>query len=174
MGQYDDDICMKLITAFLFICIFTFCNISPVFAQTPPPTPAPLPQVQWTNEFTAEDKPWAITTLLKNFIEGFDSILGGLIFYTPNPFTETIILKDGTEIPGVSRYRNMFSQLAIPISAIAIAVIAITKIGSESIHELKSFALPFLITIVLFITVPTGLSYTIQFNNLLVEKIATT
>ncbi len=165
---------MKLLTVFLLFCTLTFINLSPVFAQEPVPTPVPAPQVQWTNEFTVEEKPWAITTLLKNFIEGFDSILGGLIFYTPDPFTETITLKDGSEIPGVSKYRDMFSQLAIPISAIAIAIIAITKIGSDNVHELKSFGLRFLITIILFITVPTTLSYTIQFNNLLVEKISTT
>jgi len=172
--QYDSDICMKLITAILLFCAILFLNLSPVFAQEPPPTPIPQPQIQWTNDFTVEEKPWTITTLLKNFIEGFDSILGGLIFYTPDPFSDTITFKDSTEIPGVSRYRDMFFQLAIPISAIAIAIIAITKIGSDNVHELKSFGLRFLITIVLFITIPSALSYSIQFNNLLVEKITTT
>ncbi len=172
--QYDSDICMKLITAILLFCVLTFFNLSPIFAQEPVPTPPSLPQVQWTNDFTVEDKPSVIITLLQDFIQGFDSFMGGFIFYTPDPFGETIKLKDGSEIPGISKYRDIFYQLAIPISAIAIAVIAITRVGSDNAQELKSFGLRFLMTIILFITVPTVLSYTIQFNNLLVEKITTT
>lgn len=174
MEQYNADICMKLITAILLFCAALLLNLSPVFAQTPSPTPAPLPQIQWTNEFTVEDNSSIIIALLKNFIEGFDSFMGGFIFYTPDPFGETIQLKDSSEIPGITKYRDMFYQLAIPISAIAIAAIAITKVGSDNTHELKSFGMRFLMTIILFITVPIVLSYTIQFNNLLVEKITTT
>jgi len=172
--QYDSDICMKLITAILLFCVLTLFNLSPIFAQEPVPTPPSLPQVQWTNDFTVEDKPSVIITLLQDFIQGFDSFMGGFIFYTPDPFGETIKLKDGSEIPGISKYRDIFYQLAIPISAIAIAVIAIMRVGSDNAQELKSFGLRFLMTIILFITVPTVLSYTIQFNNLLVEKITTT
>ena len=172
--QYDSDICMKLLTAILLFCALTLFNLSPVFAQEPVPTPIPQPQIQWTNDFTVEDKPSVIITLLQDFIQGFDSFMGGFIFYTPDPFGETIKLKDSSEIPGITKYRDIFYQLAIPISAIAIAVIAITRVGSDNAQELKSFGLRFLMTIILFITVPTVLSYTIQFNNLLVEKITTT
>lgn len=161
---------MRITTIFLTFCLILLTFSSPVFAQEPPPTP----QVQWTNEFTVEDKPSVIITLIQDFIAGFDSFMGGFIFYTPSPFGETILLKDSSEIPGVTKYRDIFSQLAIPISAIAIAAIALRKLGSDNAQELKSFAVKFLITIILFITVPYILSYSIQFNNLLVEKITTT
>ncbi len=174
MEQYNSDICMKLLTVFLLFCTLIIINLSPVFAQEPVPTPVPAPQVQWTNDFTVEDKPSVIITLIQDFIEGFDSFMGGFIFYTPDPFGETIKLKDASEIPGITKYRDIFYQLAIPISAIAIAVIAITRVGSDNAQELKSFGLRFLTTIILFITVPFALSYSIQFNNLLVEKITTT
>ena len=165
---------MKALKLIIFLCILTFANISPAFAQEPAPTPTPPPQVQWVNNFTVEDKPSSIITLLQDFIAGFDSFMGGFIFYTPNPFGETIKLKDNTEIPGVTKYRDIFNQLAIPIIAISIAVIAVSKIGSDNLQELKSFGIRFLITVVLFLTVPAILSYSIQFNNLLVDKITTT
>lgn len=164
---------MRVIILFLFICFLITTNTAPALAQETP-TPNPIPQVQWTNDFTVEDKPSVIITLLQNFIQGFDSFMGGFIFYTPDPFGNTIKLKDDTEIPGVTKYRDIFYQIAIPIAAIAIAVIAITRVGSDNAQELKSFGLRFLITIILFITVPYVLSYSIQFNNLLVEKITTT
>jgi hypothetical protein len=112
--------------------------------------------------------------VLKSFIGGLDSFLGGFIFYTPNPLNDKITLKDNSEIPGVTKYRNIFNQIAIPILAIIIAAFAINKIGSDNAYELKSFAMRIVITIILFITVPSILSYSIQFNNLLVNKISST
>src|SRR5438105_1418939 len=101
---------MKGFIAFLLLlCILTF-NLKPVLAENAP-TPTPIvsqPPIQFTNEFTVDNQPSSIVTLLKNFIEGFDSLLGGFIFYTPNPLSEKITLKDKSEIPGVTKYRNMF------------------------------------------------------------------
>ena len=165
---------MKTIIVFTLFCLLALTSFSPVFAQESDPTPEPAPQVQWVNSFTVEDKPSVIINLLQDFIDSFDSFMGGFIFYTPNPFGETIKLKDNTEIPGVTKYRDIFNQLAIPIIAISIAVIAVSKIGSDNMQELKSFGVRFLITIVLFLTVPSVLSYTIQFNNLMVNKITDT
>lgn len=112
--------------------------------------------------------------LLTFYLNGFDSFLGGFIFYTPDPTASTIVLKDKSELPGVTKYKNLFSEIAIPILAIVIAVISISKLGSENAQELKSFAFRFLIAIVMFITVPYVLSYSVQANNLLVEKISAT
>ena len=137
-------------------------------------TITPPVQQQWTNEFTVENKPSTIIVLLKNFIEGFDSFMGGFIFYTPDPFADTIKLKDATEINGVSKYRDLFYQITIPVLAIIIAAVAISKIGSDDAQAIKSFGIRFVITLVLFVTVPHVLSYSIQFNNLLVQKITTT
>src|SRR4051812_26315743 len=128
----------------LLVCLI-FINLSftsPVFAQSKD-TPAVKTQVQVSqssNEFTVQNDPSSVITLLKNFVEGFDSFLGGFIFYTPDPLADKIILKDKTEIPGVAKYRDIFYQISIPILAIIIAGIAISKIGTESSHELKSFA----------------------------------
>ena len=165
---------MKLVVAVIASVLLTLFICSPVFAQSPSPSPAPAPSIQWTNEFSVQNEPSSVITLLKNFIQGFDSILGGFIFYTPDPLANTITLKDGSEIVGVSKYRDIFYQIAIPILAIIIAGIAITKLGSDNTQELKSFALRFFIVIALFLTVPLILSYSIQFNNLLVNKISET
>ncbi len=163
---------MKFIYTLLILSIFLF-NTSSVLAQNSP-TPTSKPQVQYTNEFTVENQPSGVVTLLQDFIKGFDSFVGGFVFYTPNPLDKTITLQDKSEIPGVTKYRDMFYQIAIPVLAIIIAAIAVSKLGSDNTQELKNFAVRFVITIVLFITVPHALSYSIQANNLLVEKISTT
>lgn len=164
---------MKYIYVFLLVAALFIVNPVSSFAEETP-TPTPQPQVQWMNEFTTDNQPSATVTLIKNFINGFDTFLGGFIFYTPDPTANTIVLKDKSELPGVTKYRNMFSQIAIPALAIIIAAIAMSKLGSENVQELKSFALRFLIVIVLFITVPYVLSYSVQANNLLVDKISST
>ena len=164
---------MRIVSLLLAVIIFNILAVSVVYAEEDP-TPAPQPQIQWTNEFTVQDEPSAIVTLLKNFIEGFDSFMGGFIFYTPDPLAETITLKDDSTIPGVTKYRNTLYQIAIPIIAIIISLIALSKIGTDNTHELKSFATRFFALIVLFIVVPPLLSYSIQFNNLLIERISDT
>lgn len=164
---------MKYLLIFLLVATVFLCSPVVSFAQDSP-TPTPQPQVRYTNEFTTQNQPLSVVTLLKNFINGFDSFLGGFIFYTPDPLAGTIVLKDKTEIPGITKYRDMFLQIAIPILAIIIAIIAISKLGSDNVQELKSFALRFLVAIVMFITVPYALSYSIQANNLLVDKISNT
>lgn len=166
---------MKFI--FVLFIAFILLSVNPpfIFAQEPVPTPSPNPiQIQWMNEFSVDNQPSEVITILKNFLTGFDSFLGGFIFYTPNPLSDKITLKDNSEIPGVTKYRDMFNQIAIPALAIIIAAIAISKIGSDNMQDLKSFALRFLITIVLFITVPYVLQYSIQASNLLVAKISNT
>lgn len=164
---------MKYVYIFLLVAALFVVSPTVSFAESSP-TPTPQPQVRYTNEFTTDNQPSTVITLLKNFINGFDSFLGGFIFYTPNPLANTIVLNDKTELSGITKYRDMFSQIAIPILAIIIAIIAILKLGSDNTSELKSFALRFLAVIVMFITVPYVLSYSIQANNLLVERISTT
>ncbi len=160
----------------VLLILAIFCYIlfpSLVFADSSP-TPTPAPQVQYSNEFTVSNEPSSVITLLQTFIQGFDSVLGGFIFYTPNPLASQITLKDGSVIPGVTKYRDMFYEIGIPILAIVIAGIAITRIGSDNMAQLKSFGIRLLIVTVLFLTVPSVLSYSIQFNNLLVNKISST
>jgi len=161
----------------ILVCTIILISIflaPPASAQEDQENSDPDPQITWTNEFAVEDDSSSVISLLKNFVNGFDSLLGGFIFYTPDPLAETITLKDGSAIPGVTHYRNIFYQIAIPILAIIISFIAITKIGSDNAYELKSFAVRLLMVIVLFLTVPHALSYSVQFNNLLVTKISET
>ena len=165
---------MKLILSLLTCAIFLF-NTSSVFAQSnPSPTTPPQQSVKFTNEFTVENEPGGVVTLLQSFIQGFDSFIGGFIFYTPDPLGETITLKDDARIPGITKYRDMFYQITIPILAIIIAGIAVSKLGSDNVQELKSFGVRLVITVILFVTVPHILSYSIQANNLLVARITET
>ncbi len=164
---------MKYAYTIFLVAVLFVLSPTALFAQDSP-TPTPPPQVRYTNEFTTENQPSSVVTLLKNFVNGFDSFLGGFIFYTPDPLANTIVLKDKSEIPGITKYRDMFSQIAIPVLAIIIAIIAISKLGSDNAQELKNFVFRFLVVIVMFITVPYILSYSIQANNLLVEKISAT
>jgi len=164
---------MKIVLLIVITSCILLLRPSLVFAETSP-TPTPTPIVQYTNEFSVQNEPSSIISLLKNFISGFDSFLGGFIFYTPDPTASTITLKDKSEIPGVTKYRDIFYQIAIPILAIIIAGIAISKLGSENAEALKSFFIRLVVVIALFLTVPPLLSYSIQFNNLLVDKISTT
>lgn len=160
----------------LLVCLFLLTTLfsSPAYAQSSPPPTVQVQAVSSSNEFTTKNESSSVITLLKNFVQGFDSFLGGFIFYTPDPLANKIMLKDGTEIPGVSKYRDIFNQIAIPALAIIIAGIAISKLGTDNTYELKSFAIRFLMVLVLFLTVPLVLSYSVQFNNLLVNKISTT
>ncbi len=70
------------------LALTLFLLITPkIYAQTASPSPLPSSQTSSTNEFTVQNEPSSIITLLKSFIDGFDSLLGGFIFYTPNPFS---------------------------------------------------------------------------------------
>lgn len=178
MEQYKNNL-LKLACTYskniVFLLIISLFFVFPIkVLAEESETPDPTPQIQYTNEFSVENEPSSIITQIKDFIEGFDSFLGGFIFYTPDPFAETIKLKDDSTIPGVTKYRDVFHQIAIPILAIVIAMFAISKIGSENTYALKSFGIRFIVVVALFITIPSILSYSIQFNNLLVNKISTT
>ena len=87
---------MRFTFILLIISVLYILNATPLHAEeTPTPTPV---TTQSTNEFTVQNKPSTIITILKNFIDGFDSLLGGFIFYTPDPLGNKITLKDSTEI----------------------------------------------------------------------------
>ena len=104
----------------ILVCTIILISIflaPPASAQEDQENSDPDPQITWTNEFAVEDDSSSVISLLENFVNGFDSLLGGFIFYTPDPLAETITLKDGSAIPGVTHYRNIFYQIAIPILA---------------------------------------------------------
>jgi hypothetical protein len=99
---------MNFLLNFFLVCTFLIFSV-PIFAATPAPTPTPA--IQYTNEFSTQNDSDIIIPVLKDFIQGLDSFLGGFIFYTPDPLSDKIILNDKSEIPGVTKYRNIFNQI---------------------------------------------------------------
>ncbi|HUQ85059.1 MAG TPA: type IV secretion system protein [Candidatus Limnocylindrales bacterium] len=153
---------MKQLSCFLLVLyLFLFLN-NQVNAQTISPTP---PQ-----EITAEQQA-AGSSVLNNFFSGFDWISSGLIFNTPSLLDSSINLKDGTELSGLGQYRTIFSDIAIPIFVLIISYIALSHITNDNTLQLKNFLKRLVFVVVLFIITPGILTYSIQFINLLNEKI---
>jgi len=159
------------ILTLLLLCI-TFSSY-PAFAQVLP-TPQPdFSQQQQAPSATLTPKQDALQTIdtIKNFVTSADTLLGGFIFYTPDVFGSTITLKDGTSLPGLSSYRNIFYEISIPLVALAIAYFALKRFSDETPYALKSLVTRIVLVAVMFIVTPTLLSYSIQANNLLVTQI---
>lgn len=153
---------MKQLSCFLLgLFIFLFLN-NQVNAQTISPTP--------TQEITAEQQA-AGASVLNNFFSGFDWISSGLIFNTPSLLENKIKLKDGTELSGLSQYRTIFSDIAIPIFVLIISYTALSHITNDNTVQLKNFFKRLIFVVVLFVVTPGILTYSIQFINLLNEKI---
>ncbi len=153
---------MKQLSCFLLaFFIFLFLN-NQVNAQTVSPTP---PQ-----EANAEQHA-AGSSVLNDFFSGFDWISSGLIFNTPALLGSSIKLKDGIELSGLGQYRTIFSDIAIPIFVLIISYIALSHITNDNTLQLKNFLKRLVFVVVLFIITPGILTYSIQFINLLNEKI---
>lgn len=161
-------ISLTITVTLLIICL------QPVYAQTVP-TPQPdLSQPQQdASSATTTPKDNALQTIstIKNFVTSADSMLGGFIFYTPDVFGNTITLKDGTTLPGLATYRNMFYAISIPLIALSIAYYALKRLSDDSPYALKNLVKRLVVVAVMFIVTPTLLSYSIQANNLLVNQI---
>jgi len=163
----------KQITAYVSVFFFLLFVVFPpiVLAADPTPTPTPTSAPPATQSITTESNPDATVQTIKSFINSFDSFLGGFIFYTPDLFGDTITLKDGTTLAGLSHYRDMFFAISIPIVALITAFIAVRRIGDDRPDQLRKFLVRLLICAALFIVTPTVLSLTIQANNMLVTQI---
>ena len=62
---------MKFIFVLFIAFILLSVNPSFIFAQEPVPTPSPNPiQIQWMNEFSVDNQPSEVITILKNFLTG--------------------------------------------------------------------------------------------------------
>jgi hypothetical protein len=153
---------MKQLSCFLLVFFIFFFLTNQVNAQTITPTPGP--------EVTAEEHA-AGAGVLNNFFSGFDWVSSGLIFNTPSLLENKIKLKDGTELTGLSQYRTIFSDIAIPIFVLIISFTALSHITNDNTMQLKNFFKRLTFVVVLFIITPGILTYSIQFINLLNEKI---
>jgi hypothetical protein len=148
-------------------------HIYPVYAQVVP-TPQPdlsQPQQAPSATLTPKDNALQTITTIKNFVTSADNLLGGFIFYTPDVFANTITLKDGTVLPGLASYRNIFYTISIPLIALAVAYFAMKRLSDDTPYALKSLVQRLVLVAALFIITPTLLSYSIQANNLLVNQI---
>lgn len=146
-----------------------------VMAET---TPTPQPEQKnifnFVNKFESKRDPNFIIDGLTRFYKAFDNMFGGFIFSTPDVFADKLVLKNGDkkiEIDGLSPYRQMFYNIAIPLIAVVIAFIALGKIGSESQLELREFVKRVVITGILLIVAPVVLSLTIHAVSLLNDEI---
>jgi hypothetical protein len=155
---------MKLFCCVLSLILAYFFWINPVYAQPLTPTVIPL-------QNTANEPQESQNNVLNDFFSGFDWVSSGLIFSTPSLLGETITLKDGTELSGISQYRTIFSDIAIPLFVIIVSYIALSHITHDNSAQLRNFFKRLVFVVVLFIVTPGILTYSIQFINLLNEKI---
>lgn len=155
---------MKILIAILLSSVFFYHFALPAFADTLPPTPVP-------NITQTPDTSPPPGTTLGHFLNGFDWISDGIIFHTPDIFTNPITLQDGTQLNGVSQFRNIFWDIAIPVFAIILAAVALSHINSDNMYQLKNFGKRFVVVAVLFIISASLLEYSIEFINLLDQQI---
>ncbi len=148
-----------LIFVTLFLC---FISTKFAFAQTVTPTPS----INETIEVST-----AGNSVLNTFVSGFDWISTGLIFNTPAILDQTIKLSDGTTLTGLSEYRNIFYDIAIPLFVVIISFIALSHITHDNSAQLKNFFKRLAGVSVLFLITPAIFTYSIQFVNLLNDKI---
>lgn len=155
---------MKLLCSLLFITFLLLTNAKPALAQNADITPTP--QVNALNDNQASS-----SGILNSFFSSFDWISNGLIFNTPNLLGNTITLSDGTQLSGISQFRTIFYDIAIPLFAVIISFIALSHITGDNSYQLKNFLKRLVVVVVLFILTPYILSYSIEFINLLNDKI---
>lgn len=155
---------MKLLCSLLFITFLLLINAKPALAQNADITPTP--RVNALNDNQASS-----SGILNSFFSSFDWISNGLIFNTPNLLGNTITLSDGTQLSGISQFRTIFYDIAIPLFAVIISFIALSHITGDNSYQLKNFLKRLVAVVVLFILTPHILSYSIEFINLLNNKI---
>src|SRR5258708_1340858 len=115
---------MKYVTFILFFVLTYLWSAASVFAATTP-TPTPVANAD-------TDTPVSGNAVLNTFVSGFDWISTGLIFNTPAILDQTIKLNDGTTLTGLSEYRNIFYDIAIPFFVIIISFIALSHITNDN------------------------------------------
>jgi hypothetical protein len=155
---------MKVLCSILLLLIVFLLGVKPVNAQALSPTTSIQQNV--ANEPQASG-----SGVLNSFFSGFDWVSSGLIFNTPELLGDTITLKDGTVLSGLSQFRTIFSDIAIPIFVLIVSYTALSHITHDNTVQLKNFFKRLVFVVVLFIVTPAILSYSIQFVNLLNEKI---
>ncbi len=156
---------MKFIWLLLLLILLSF-KATTAYAQSVTVTPTPLVE-------QLENNPSTSSNILNSFFSSFDWLSGGLIFSTPNVMENNIKLADGTELSGISQYRNIFYDIAIPIFVIITSFTALSHITNDNSYQLKNFFKRLVVVVILFTLTPYILVYSTQFINLLNNKINT-
>lgn len=172
----------------IIICIVAgvLCLLVPfAHAEEPKPTEAPTKQVtvEWMNQFESERNPSLVISTIHSLLNGFDSFLGGIVFQTPNVMGDPIkAVKSQSGCAGsncnnvlfsindISKIRAKLFYWSIPLLAIVLAGIALAKTTETSVDGWKAFLGRVAIVVVLYITTPYILMYTIQFSNMLTAE----
>jgi len=165
----------RVVISLIFLFTLLTFLIQPVFAQTAPSPQPDLDQPQQQAQsasLTPKQNAIQTITTIKDFVTSADKLLGGFIFYTPDVFANTITLKDGTTLPGLSSYRNIFYTISIPLIALAVAYFALKRLSNDTPFALQSLIKRLVLVAIMFIVTPILLSYSIQANNLLVNQIS--
>lgn len=157
---------MKLLWSLLISILLLTNSAYTVKAQTSQNSPTPAPQMA-----SLEDNQASASGMLNSFFSSFDWISSGLIFNTPNLMDNSIKLSDGTVLSGISEFRTIFFDIAIPLYVIIISFIAMTHITNDNKYQLTNFLKRLAFVVGLSILTPYILSYSIQFINLLNNKI---
>jgi len=155
---------MKFALIASLLIALCFLSTPLAFAQTTSPTPTPVGSGEAETSTSGSG-------VLNAFISGFDWISSGLVFHTPSLLDDTIKLNDGTELSGLSKFRTIFYDIAIPLFVLIISAVAFSHITNDTPAQLRAFFKRLAFIVILFILTPSILSYSIQFVNLLNEKI---
>lgn len=138
----------------------------PAFAVDPTPTEAPQKQVtvEWMNSFKSEVENNAVISTIQSFLQGFDGFFGGIMFSTPNVMAETIDT-DKFKINDIIIIRQKFFNWSIPIFVLVLVSMALIKTTQSNLAGWGPFAFRAIIVVLLYITTPYILMYSIQFSN---------
>jgi len=151
-------------------CVFLFSQPLHVYAQTVPQDVQTATQSA-TPSLDSQSSANLIISAIEDFFKSLDKAGGGFIFSTPDLFTNTITLADGTAIQGLNVYRNIFYILSVPLSAFIIFWFSLRGMASQEFHFLKQFSLRIFLYIFLLLFLVPILSLSVQTENLLTTAI---
>lgn len=112
-----------------------------------------------------------VTSAITEFFKTLDSAFGGFVFSTPDFFSHSIKLTDGTAIKGMDIYSRMFFLLSIPLSGFIIFWFGLRVMGGGQVQFIKQFAKRLFIYVFLLMVFIPLLSLSIKTENLFTQAI---
>ena len=154
------------------VVIFLFTANTTIYAQVviPTDTPSATSSATTTGVDSKANANLVITSVM-GFLKNLDSISGGFVFSTPDVFSNSVKLADGTTINGLNAFRNIFYLLSVPVSAIIIFWFGGIGMASNQMQFLKQFAVRIAKFVFMLIFLVPLLSFSINTENLLTTSI---